>query len=448
MNNKGFMLILAMVALVMMAIFLPALVRLIENETKWAMKQKQASTAFHMSEQGLDRGMWKLQESDSVWSDASMGAAIAGYNFDVIYYSTGSEQKEGEYTVKFSSHSSGGVMVRSVGRDRSENEVRALEAILTKTGINAGLTSRGALAYKPGLIVHWGPVVNYTSITQSPSQYYPRKISKTFIKETGGGAWYDEDPNTPNGHDFYSTWPDPATYDYNTFQSKLGTPPTINFDELKAVAKACQIPRLKGKNSSGAAAGNDPVGSGYYDGSEDVDLGIADLVAPINNSDPLIFYCSTCVLYIDGTGDLDIKDEASQVRLRAIVVKGGDFDMNANNTPAYSSRIPVGAKTEYNHPTALTTWDALFDSTGEGNTYDIPEEVQLHAYVYVGGNVNNSGGGDPAMVGAIDILGTMSANNTIVYYDSTVSTAVPVTNVKPTIQYCREVNPATIQGLP
>src|SRR3989344_2878583 len=109
MNNKGFMLILAMVALVMMAIFLPALVRLIENETKWAMKQKQASTAFHMSEQGLDRGMWKLQESDSVWSDASTGAAIAGYNFDVIYYSTGSEQKEGEYTVKFYSHSSGGV---------------------------------------------------------------------------------------------------------------------------------------------------------------------------------------------------------------------------------------------------------------------------------------------------------------------------------------------------
>ncbi|OGR82700.1 MAG: hypothetical protein A2901_08305 [Elusimicrobia bacterium RIFCSPLOWO2_01_FULL_54_10] len=443
-EEKGFILVIAMITLIIMAIFLPSLVQMNRNDTKWAIKQKQSTTAFHMAEAGLDRGIWKLQESDLIWNWASTGAVIPGYNFDVIYASTGSSgEMEGEYSVKFSSRSDGnGIIIQSAGRDKTTNEVRALEAVYTKSAINAGLTSRGAFRYKSGLNIHWGPVVNFTSITEAPSQKYPRKITKGSIKEQAG--WYDENANSPNGHDFYSDWPDPATYDYNTYQSRLGNPPTIDLDAYKAIAKATQMPRLKGKNSHGAAAGNNPVLSGYYDGTEDLDLGKADLVVPINNATPLIFYCSTCVLYLDGTGDLDIKDVASQVRLRAIIVKG-DFDMNANNTPAYSARIPVGARTEYLHPTAMTDeWIAKFAGTGEGNVYNIPDEVQIHAYVYVGGDVTNSGGGDPAMVGGIDIVGDMTGNNMIVYYDSTISTGILATNVKPTIQYWREINAATL----
>src|SRR5207247_538053 len=151
---------------------------------------------------------------------------------------------------------------------------------------------------------------------------YPRKITKGYIKTS------DEDPNLPNGHDYFSTWPNPATYDYNSYQTRLGNPPTIDLEAYKALAKTTSMPVLKKQTgSSGAAGGNIPAGSGYYDGTDNVDLSKSDGSA-------LLFYCSTCVLFIDnvnGSGDLDIKDAASQVRLRAIIVKGA-FDMNANNT--------------------------------------------------------------------------------------------------------------------
>ncbi len=268
-EQKGIVLVAALIALLIMSIFLPALLQVIQFENRASIKQERTTTAFHLAEAGGDRGIWKLQESDTIWENASTGTVLAGYNYDQIYTSTGLDGIRGEYKVKITTGTdTGTVLIRAIGRDKGNNEVRAVEALYSKTAIKASINARGALEYKSGLHVHWGPVVSYSNITANPSEYFPRKIAKGYIGTTAGG--YDGEADLPNGHDAFSTWPNPATYDFASFQTKLGNAPVIDLEQYKTISKASQCPPFRKKGGTGAnCAGTQfaaavPTGSCYF----------------------------------------------------------------------------------------------------------------------------------------------------------------------------------------
>lgn len=429
--NKGFFLVVALLALIVAAIFLPALYFVTHNESSWSVREKKKTVAFQMAEQGLDRGVWKLQESDDVWNMVSTGTEITGYHWDSVYRSTDTANaSEGEYKIKLTTGAdgSGYVTIQSIGRDKSTDEVRAVEAEYSKIPIQGGLQTRGALQYKPGLIVHWGPVVDFTNITQSPSTYYPRKICKGYI--TGR----DTDPNTPNGHDFFLAWPNPATYDYNSYQTKLGNPPTIDLSSYKTIAKNSSVPQMPPyTGNQGSAQTSSPTGSGFYTGDVTVNK-----VGSGGSSSQYAYTlnCPTCVIYIQGKAQF--QNTTSQMNVRALIVES-DFNPNGNTgQPDIVVQIPAHADREYYHPTALPTWTSNFASTGTGGNYYV-KNARVRGYVYVGGDMSNSGGTDPVFIGILDIAGTMSANNVDVYYDATISTSVLALNMKPQPIYWREV---------
>lgn len=428
-DERGFILVMAMIALLAMAIFLPALVYLVQNETKWSVKEKKTTMAFHMAEQGLDRGVWKLQESDDIWNAVSTGGVVTGYNFDLVYNSTNSDgMVAGQYKILLTSGTSGTVKVQSIGRDVSTSEVRAIEAVYSKAGIFSALQSRTTLDAKPNLEVHWGPVINYGNITNVPSYDFPRKISKGFI------SGRDTDPTPPNGHDFFATWPTNPTYDYNSYQTRLGNAPTIRLNDYKTMAKNSSFPwPLKTANGNTTITAT-PPGSGYFQYNGDVGICRGDVLGA-----DYVWSCSTCVMFIDvGSNNVDWKTSwASQLQLKAMIILG-NMDMNDASTPVMPAVIPVGAQTEYRWGTAPAYWTANFAATGEGGTYDVTD-ARFRGYMYVSGDLNNSGGGSPAIVGILDVLGNVNVNNTRVYYDSTVSSGVLTNNAEPFQQSWREI---------
>lgn len=429
-NSKGVILVIALVALLVAAIFLPALYFLIKNEQRWTLKQKKTSVAFHMAEQGLDRGIWKIQESDTIWDDVSTGTVIPGYNFDVIYISTDVKGAlEGEYKIKLTSGSeTSTVLIQSIGRDKTTDEVRSIEAYYTKTSPTAGLLARGGLQFKPHLYIYWGPIIDYggniTGAASVPTDY-PRIITKGGVTADTNGA------SLPNGHDFYSDWPDPATYNYNTYQSKLGNAPTIDFEGFKTLAKNCSVPALKKASGSGAATST-PTGSGYF---------TETVVMKTSAGGTYLLDCSTCVIYIDagsaGTTSVDFQNTNSQIKVRALIMTG-DFEpkmTGGDSVPDISARIPSQAKTEYLTSAGSTCWTSKGWTNGGSATLN---PVRVKGYVYVGGNCSTSGAQDPIVYGAVDIAGNITINNMQVYYDEFVSTSILVMNATPQIQYWRE----------
>lgn len=445
-GEKGIVLIVALLALLVSAIFLPALIYVVSNETKWSVKQKKTSIAFHMAEAGLDRGIWKLQESDWHWTVASTGGVIPGYNFDTVYTSTGTDGKLGEYKIKLSSYSGGtGVVIQSIGRDKSTDEVRALEAAYSKTQLAASAIARGGdeVEWNPNLELHWGPFVSYANIENlgnnpgQPQDWYPRKIAKGFIENR------DTNPDPPNGHDFYSTWPDPATYDYNSYQTNLGNPPVIDLASYKQKAKDT---RVSGSLNL-ANLGQNPAGSGYFEWDGDGDP-VAKIERPTGGNADRSWYlfCSTCVLYFDGKGEklkVELKGgPTSQLRIAALIVDGRvsdsefDFDGNTDVPPIPNIKIPIGAKKEYAHPNAASVWTNR--GWNEGDLVSI-STARVHGYIYVKGSIRNSGGANPVMVGTVDVEWQFDVTNFTIYYDAAISTGVLYQNAKPSLQYWREI---------
>ncbi len=417
----------AIVGLIVLAVFFAALTYVIQNDTKWSVKHKKSTVAFQMGEQGLDRGVWKLQESDDTWNAASSGTVISGYNFDVIYTSTNSAgEVQGKYKISItSSPNSGNVLIQSVGMDQSTSEVRALQAEYSKVPVSGGLIIRSAITFKPNLYINWGPIVDYSGTVTGEPTDYPRIITK-------GGLTQDNNPNPPNGHDYFSNWPNPATYNYNSYQTKLSNAPTIDLESFKTLAKNSSVPALQ--KIGGGTATAIPTGSGYFTDT-------VNMFTPAGGT--YLFYNSTSVIYIDagspGTTSVSFKGTNSQIRVRALIMTG-DFEpkmLGGESVPDLTVRIPSNAQTEYYKSGAAQTYWTTQGWVNGGTT--ILNPVRVWGYLYVGGNCTASGAQDSIIYGTADIVGNITINNMQVYYDEFVSTGILVSNMSPSLVYWREI---------
>jgi len=170
-QDKGVILLMSMIGAMFAAVMLPAVYSWVQNETRTSSRAARTTVAFHMAEQGVERGLWKLQESNSIVNSVAQGGTVPGYNFDVVYTSTDSSggKKLGEYKIKLSPGSnSGEVKILSVGRDVSisTKEVRAIEAVYeTPTSNSSSQTSTiesgGLFEVEHDFKVHWGPITSY-----------------------------------------------------------------------------------------------------------------------------------------------------------------------------------------------------------------------------------------------------------------------------------------------
>ena len=149
------------------------------------------------------------------------------------------------------------ITIYSIGRDVSENEVRAIVVIMERAEIESSLSVSGAVEYKPNMNVHWGPVVTYTSINHTNYPNFPRKFS------LGQIAGRDTDPTEPNSDD----------KEYWAFED-LGTEQQILLSYYRDLAEKSMIncdqggqQRIKKKTGNDTAVAS-PAGSGYFPGDQ------------------------------------------------------------------------------------------------------------------------------------------------------------------------------------
>jgi hypothetical protein len=399
-NQSGYILATSILVLAILAILIPSLVYLSQKDAKDSVGVVKKTTAFQVAEAGQDRGIWKLRESDTIWTNAIGTVTLAGYNDDVVY----TDVVGGTYKIKFTpGPATGQVTVLSKGRANGNTDVRAISAVYSKGTVVGALSVVGGLNWKPNLHVEWGPVVSYSSISSTPADRYPRKYS------AGGISGYDTNPAAPNGAMPGDNW---SSYDYASYYN-LGTAPTVKLDDYRALAKASCVPPLRAATGGGSA--NHLVttcDTGYYTANAKID---------VTGGGDYSFTCSTCVIFIEG--DVSSFPNDAWLNIRALLATG-DVDFNAKNT-TYLANIPANAQDEYKYsPTATDYWTSK--GWTNGGTYSI-SNCGMHGFLYVGGDLQNAGG-NTILVGALYVAGALSVNTTTVYYDGSVANNIILQN--------------------
>jgi Tfp pilus assembly protein PilX len=227
-NDRGQVIVIVTVTLVVLTISIAALVSWLLIDTKWTVKNQKSMDAVNLAEAAIDRAQWKLQSSTSTWAAAVVGTPLAGYNFDTTY----SDIPGGTYRVKISSAGNQSVTILGEGRDNNTQETRAISAVYRDQVIYSAIMTQSNVSWGPGLGVYWGPIMaqgNIALTDDSVAQVgFPRKLSGGVVT---GTALHPRDTNglAPPNTDNVEWW--------SNYQ---GVPPLpiLDFVTLRASAAA------------------------------------------------------------------------------------------------------------------------------------------------------------------------------------------------------------------
>lgn len=425
-DEKGQMLVPILAILVILGIMLPLFVMWVEREAVWTVKEQKNVTAFNLAEAGLERGLWSIKVSTYNWERITSGNIIPGYNFDSVY----NDIMGGEYRLRITSGPlTNEITIVSEGRTIQPPANRAIKAIYARKAFDNAISVDGALQWKPGLTVHWGPVVSYNAITQSPSDWYPRKVSK--------GRIVGRDTN-----------PDPLNSDnveYWAYEN-LGSAPKVDLNYYIQVASFSRIPVVTGtgeilKKTGSTNAVATPAGSGIFLAADN--NGGIRIQRTGGASNRYNFNSSTSVIYTDGT-----LSASSDVFLKVLaLISEGDMDFDAKGAN-YAAVVPGAAYVEYVKKKQVTpAYSYPGESSGPrgpgvppaGSEAYTVTDCGIHGFLYCGGAMGNSGGNDAKLVGSINVKGNITMNNFFVFYDTAVASGVRLSETPMTIQSWREV---------
>ncbi|MBI4351116.1 MAG: hypothetical protein HY550_06735 [Elusimicrobia bacterium] len=415
-NRKGQFLVGVLVLLVILAIVVPTMVKYVQNEARWSVKQGQNTNAFQLAESAVDRGYQKIAESTSTWESIQDGEVQTGFNFDTIY----SDLSGGTYTIRITSGPENDeVTILTVGRDKMNRETRALKVVYSKGDVNSAMYANG-ISINGGVVVDWGPIKSRGSITLTGASdvEYPRKFAVGSI--TG---WATTSPCTDN----LENWA------YNCAPG-VPPPPTVSLTEYAATAQ-------KTKCSTAVPfrfpAGASPAGSCYWPAA-----------ASFNGTT----MSSTGTVYVNGnlsinngflwgnlivTGNLSFNGTG-----------GGAYVIPTAGAPApFTGGIPEDAWREYRKfdtvaldeyygDNGLATLNATFEFQSGGPTPNKRSGVKINPHVrgftYCGGAL--SGGGGTVFHGVVfspsGIAGL--SGNVYVFYDDNVADAILTNTIYPT----------------
>lgn len=391
--SGGFILVTVVLILTLLAIFIPVLVRLATDDSRWSVRRSQIDEAYTVAEAGLDRGSWKLGESESVWQAALVGTAVTEYNYDRTWTDLDSAYR---YKIKFSS-GPGPTEVRvrcKVQAVRAPTMVRTLEGTYTRNFVEAMVMQAdltGSTDKFPR--VHWGPIKSYAGLNVAAAvamPKYPRKFARTGIS-----------PRDTTPDDYNSDRKEYWAYDKN-----IGDAPVMDYEYYRARAKASSLPdttanngKLRMRHNPAPAAtlvkSTPTLGTAYFlcadnwegpgqDHGIDFDASGVDHYTFINSTTVVFVETSTntCRSFVHSEVFLD---------LEAFIVAGpnNNLDFRPNQSAAFAATIPVNANMEYLEATASATWmaggagsmDAIW--RGARYPYNISNNIGFHGFLHV-----------------------------------------------------------------
>lgn len=418
-DEKGQMLVPILAILVILGIMLPLFVIWVEREAVWTVKEQKSVTAFNLAEAGLERGLWTIKISTSNWTQIKNGTPLAGYYFDSVY----DDIIGGQYRIRITSGPlENEITIVSEGRTIQPPENRAIKAIYARKAFDNAISVDGAMQWKPGLIIHWGPVVSYNAITQTPSDWYPRKVSKGRI------VGRDTNPDPPNTDNI----------EYWAYED-LGSPPKIDLDYYINVASFSRIPVDTGTGAILKKTGNTnavatPPGSGIFLAANN--NGGIKIERKGGSSNKYDFRSSTSVIYCDGT--ISVGNDVFLKVLALVSVGDMNFDAQGIN---YTANVPSGAGLEYVKKKVVTSsYTYPGEATGAyviGSQSPGIRPCGMHGFLYCGGSMGNSG--NSSLLGAAYVKTDITMNNFTVFYDTGIASGVQLSEAPMTLQSWREI---------
>ena len=191
-NRSGQVLIIAIGILLFLAIALPSIVLLTQNESRWTLKEQRTTRAYQLAESAVEHGFQNLLLSTSTWYDVEAGTPINGFEFDQKYTGV----YGGEYEIKYAAGPAiSQVTITGVGRATTADgtkDLRAIKAVYANaSGLTNAITAGNTVTIGASVNVEWGAVISYTSIDPG-GRTHPRFYT------SGSITGVDTDPTPPN----------------------------------------------------------------------------------------------------------------------------------------------------------------------------------------------------------------------------------------------------------
>jgi hypothetical protein len=373
----------AVAMLVILAVMIPAIVLWIQRETVFASKQSMNTVAFHLAESGAEKAYLYVSLSTITWNAIQAGTPQTDYKFDKKY----TDIAGGTYAISITSGPlTQQVTIITVGRDRYNNETRALRVVYSNTTLgDTAIFAGQGVQIGGGVTVEWGAVMSPYTIDAN-SKNHPQFWSASQITTK------DTSANPPNCDS-------PACCQWHSYQSNLPTPPLLDFDFYRTSAAA----------TAGCPAGGTPAGSCYYAGSvanwSNTTAGKTIFIeGDLSVKSPGMFHTGTMIVM----GNVNLPNGVWGNGSVTMAVPNQAWKQYCNDWAAYQA-YDVGA------PAAFPGLTAVYAPTGLTKA---SSKVAVNGFMYVGGNFNNGGGGG----GNSDVYGVLYAVGT-----TTMTAASPVT---------------------
>lgn len=487
-SQRGQVLAGVVIALVLLMIMIPAIVTWVRQDSKFAVKDSQSTTAFNLAQAGIERGMWELKASTSNWNTAIAGTVIPGFNFDVTYQ----DIPGGSYRIQFSSMAGTSltgkeVQVWAEGRDSLNKETRSIKAIFADASLPGPLLAGGDIDDSGAFDPHWGPIMAQGNINISgaaATNYYPRKLAKQVVLGTAGN------PRDINGLSSPNT-------DSKEWWSNYAVPslPQLDFNTMLATATilttAGGLTRSSTNYLNGTPAGHNALSMpGYPAASKDPardHFNCTTTVAPTADHTKhfldsyhhpfsmlnLTWYWDSShdvVFTGDNYGNLGIAQNCNtspyghRMGLYGTLIIRGNMTVDTEDCYSFTGHVPTNAWQEYTKITsgagdtaAVNEYPADNGLQKNRSTYNFGSEnwtgggpaaytdVGFRGFVYVGGNLNITSAGYGDYYGVLwvngSVLNSNAGNSSLVMYDDTL--AVPVLYVTLIRESWLEVSPSS-----
>jgi hypothetical protein len=476
-REGGQILVVVILCMAVLLIMVPALVRWVQNEAKFSVKDRRSTTAFNLAEAAVERGYWKVKGSTGTCAEALAGQNIPGYRFDVTY----TDVSGGTYRIYISSAGPKDIYIIGEGRDPSNFEVRAVSATYQNLTLYSPLLATGTINYAKGITVFWGPMMSQGNITIMDDfvgqWYYPRKFAKGVVSGTVANPRDTNGllpPNTDN-----SEW-------WSNYQA-VPELPILDFVALRSSAAATNTLNVYGcaasgvHTSTGVAPGFMEAGNAPWDGRGACsNTGAHNLHFSASYNHPLGAKAnpyqantpagSPLVWYYDGDlilgGDMTINGTYG-IGLWGTLIVRGNLTLDANGDYNYTGNVPVNAwmeeskltintndtaaTGEYPADLGLHTTNATFKFGSDG--FCVPgvscgwiNTVGRRGFTYVGGNLTVTNNGFMDFNGAVWVNGQVIATGAdsshfcFILYDDGLT--LPTLNVILTRTSWLEVSPS------
>lgn len=402
-DDRGQVLVGALIMLVVLAIVVPYIVDLVQKESKWTVKQKRSNVAFHLAEAAVDRGRWKLQESYSNWQATAGTGTLTNYHFDRAY----TDVEGGSYSIDIyadSEHSDRRI-IEGVGRDQSTNEIRKIKAVYKQATAAFAARARRTATVGASCNMHWGPAYALKSI-ETGGRTFPRYYSTGVVtpQDTDGAGGV----NTDNIQ-WWSTFNVPPS-------------PILNFDFYA---------------DSATASGTTPSGCGLAGGTTNYYIRGNATFQGCTDTSGKAYYI---------TGDASFSSSGSNFINGSLIIRG-NLTISGNGgsghaSGSYNAHVPEQAWKEYGNSWATyQDFDASAPSTYQtalSNDYVAAStltyavsNILVHGFIYTGGSQGLNGGGNGRFHGVLlsENNATINTSNFTIYFDDTVAIQVRTTNV-------------------